>query len=527
MNRLERAIAALSPNWAARRAHARMRVLAFTTAYEAAKPSRLRKWSRDFGSGTTAARWGLKPLRDYARNLERNHDIAGGALNVLVQNIVGGRGIGIEPQPQRADGTVDVDLQRQLQDLWNEWSEWPEVSWTHSWASAQRMLCRSWVRDGEVLFQMLPGKVPGLQHGSRVPLSIELIEADLLDHLYDDPTHGIVQGVERNAWNRPIAYHVFKQHPGDYNLLDPIDRKRVSADLMYHIKLIQRIAQARGISVFASVCARLDDIKDYEDSERIAAKVAASMAAVIKKGTPDEYTAPLNSDGTARAARDLKFTPGMIFDDLLPGEDIATIDSNRPNPNVETYRNGQLRAVAAGVGTSYSSLSKHYDGTYSAQRQELVEQWGAYLVVADEFIAQCVRPVYQQFVNAVVLAGLVKIPRGSTARMLQHATYVPPSMPWIDPLKEAQGWSLMELRGYISAPEIIRRRGGNPADTLNQEANWRQRAKDLGLDFSGAVPAPASAPDKNGPALVPATQTNDNADGTAGADADTTDTGND
>lgn len=507
MNRLERAIASVSPGWAARRAADRMRVLAYTTAYEAARPSRLRKWARDFGSGTTIARGGLKPLRDYARNLERNHDIANGALNTLVQNIIGAHGITVEPQPMR-DGVVDAELQKQLQALWLEWCEWPEVSWTHSWASSQRMLCRSWIRDGEVLFQMLPGSVPGLQHGSRTPFSIELIEADLLDHTFDDIDRGIVQGVERNAWNRPVAYWVFKQHPGDYNLLNPIDRKRVGAEQMYHLKLINRIAQVRGISVFGSVCIRLEDIKDYEDSERIAAKVAASMAAYIKKGQPDEYATPIDPvTGQQRAARDLKFVPGMIFDDLLPGEDIGTIDAKRPNPNVEPYRNGQLRATAAGVGISYSSLSKNYDGSYSAQRQELVEQRGAYEIIGDEFTAQCVRPVYQQFVNACVLAGLVKTPRGMTARDLAHAMFVLPAMPWIDPLKEASAWSLMESRGYMAAPEIIRRRGGNPADVLSQEANWRKRAADLGLDFTASVPLPTRQPFQGDPGTPAPTQT--------------------
>ena len=504
-NRLERAIAAVSPAWALNRARARLHAQAYSTAYEAARPSRLRKWSRDYGSGTTVARGGLKPLRDYARNLERNHDISRGALNTLVQNIVGPAGISIEPQPLSVDGKgVDSDLQQQLQDLWQEWGEWPEVSWTHSWASAQRMLCRSWVRDGEVLFQMLPGKVPGLQHGSRVPLSIELIEADLLDHTFDDVSRGIVQGVERNAWNRAIAYWVFKQHPGDYNLLNPIDRKRVTADLMYHLKLIDRIAQVRGISVFGSVCARLDDIKDYEDSERIAAKVAASMAAFIKKGNPDNYEPQIDPlTGQAKPGRDLKFIPGMVFDDLLPGEDISSIDPKRPNTNLEAFRSGQLRAAASGLGTSYSSLSKNYDGTYSAQRQELVEQWASYAIIGNEFIAQCVRPIWQQFVNACVLGGLVRVPRGMTARQLQHAVFVSPSMPWIDPLKEAQGLSIMELRGYISAPEIIRRRGGNPTDVLTQEANWRQRAKEMGLDFSAAVPTPARLPDQAEPPPPP------------------------
>ena len=68
------------------------------------------------------------------------------------------------------------------------------------------------------------------------------------------------------------------------------------------------------MSVFAAVLGRLEDIKDYEESERIAAKVAASMAAFIKKGSQDMY--PNEMKDGEMLARELKFRPGMIFDDL-------------------------------------------------------------------------------------------------------------------------------------------------------------------------------------------------------------------
>ena len=61
----------------------------------------------------------------------------------------------------------------------------------------------------------------------------------------------------------------------------------------------------------------------------------------------------------------MKFAPGMIFDDLSPGESVETIDSTRPNPGLEAFRQGQLRAVSAGLGTSYSTLARDYNGTYS------------------------------------------------------------------------------------------------------------------------------------------------------------------
>ena len=71
--------------------------------YEAARPDKTRKQRREAGSGDVAvARAGLS-LREQARHLEQNHDLARGALGILVQNTVGHTGIQVESQPKDRD----------------------------------------------------------------------------------------------------------------------------------------------------------------------------------------------------------------------------------------------------------------------------------------------------------------------------------------------------------------------------------------------------------------------------------------
>jgi len=493
---LDRAIAPLFPGWAAARAKARYRFSVLASAYDAARPSRLRKFHRDYGSGDSVTRGSSVPLRTQARHLERNNDIARGALGVLVRNIVGPNGIGVEPQPRRTDGTLHEEFAQSVMDLWRKWCERPEVTKEHDYASAQRLMARTWIRDGELLKQYLLGNVKFYQFSTGVPYAFELIEADQLPIYYDDPARGITQGVEKNAWGQALAYHVLKHHPGDITVsLTNNNLKRVPSNSMAHIKLVDRIRQTRGVSVFASVIARLEDIKDYEDSERIAAKVAASMAAVIKKGTPEDYAgAGGEMGGTSSSAqpRELSFRAGAIFDDLRPGESIDTIDTKRPNSNLEPYRNGQLRAAAGGMSLSFSSLSRNYNGTYSAQRQELVEGWSDYAILSMEFVHQSVRPDYQNFIAMAVMSGQLKIPADLDRSTLDHALYIPPSMPWINPLDEAEAWLTMEQAGYMSGPEIIRKRGANPREVMEQEANWRRKAADQKLDLTSDPAAPGA-----------------------------------
>lgn len=490
MNPIDRAILYIAPVWAAKRLRGR----AMAAAFEAATPTRLRTRSRDYGSGNAATEQGAVPVRVQARALERNHDIARNALNVLVQNVVGAAGIGVEFQPRRLDGDIDEPVAEQLRVLFLDWMRRPEVTFQHDWASAQRIAARSWFRDGEVLAHEQVGPVPYLDHGTRVPFSLELIEADQLPFDHTDLQRGILQGVERNAWGRPVAYHLYKSHPGDAYAYGMPELKRVPADRVRHLKLVDRIGQVRGVSMFASVLTRLDDLKDYEESERIAAKIAASMAAFIIKGDPQSYNdaLALGPDGQPLPERQMRFQPGMVFDNLRPGEQVGTVDTKRPSAQLEPYRNGQLRAAAGGLCVSFSSLSRNYDGTYSAQRQELVEQYGAYGVLSMEFVQQLVRPVVERFISTAYASGRLTLNADSNPAALTDAMFVTPAMPWIDPKKEADAMEVMERNVWMSGPEIIRRRGANPRDVLDQSSRWRDQRREWGLEQQAQPPQPAA-----------------------------------
>ncbi len=473
-----------APGWAASRARSRLRALAYSQAYEAAEQTHLRRKAREYGSGNNIVAMTGAQLRLQARHLDRNHDIISGGLSTLVQNLVGSTGINVVPTPRDAEGNIIESVVDQIMPLYAAWSKRPEVTGMFDWPGAQRLLARTWVRDGEALVQELRGPVPGLEHGSAVPFSLELLEPDMVPLDMTERSQRIRQGIETNAWGRPVAYHVYLENPGDPDVFMP-GTKRVRADLIRHLRTVDRIGQLRGISLLASTFTRIEDLKDYEESERIAAKVAASMAAAIIKGDPSSYDPELAPKGE----RKMRFQPGMIFDNLAPGESVQSIDAKRPNPNLEPYRNGQLRAIAAPMRISFSSLAKNYNGTYSAQRQELVEQYGAYGVLAYEFVAQMMRPVYERFVAIAIASGEVALPPGVTVASAVSADYLPPPMPWIDPLKEANALRTMVRSGFRSASSVIAERGGRMYDTFEQIAHERRWAADLGivLDTDPAV----------------------------------------
>jgi len=425
-----------------------------TRLYEAAQPSNYHKPVKMSFSPDGVMEHARGKLRDWARWLDENHDLAIGILDVLVNNIVG-TGIGIEPMAQRANGQLHEEFNSAARDLLKEWSKKPETTGELSINEADRLACRSLFRDGEIFVQQLQGPT-GFAYPTATPYAIELIESDMVP--FD--LSGTIHGVEKNAWGQPLRYYFYLEHPGNVGVSSmnfSLDTRSAPADRIIHLKFIRRIKQTRGVSIFHGIILRLDDIKDYEESERIAARVNAAFTGFIKKSA--ESTVEYD---TETGERQLEMNPGMIFDQLLPGEEIGTIGTNRPNPELEGFRGGQLRAVAAGSGTGYSSISKNYDGSYSSQRQELVETHPGYTRLRDNFIAVYKRPIYERLIQTAVLAGTLKVPMDLDRATLTAADYRGPGMPWIEPKKEVEADAIAVVNGFESRHGIIRKRGGDP-----------------------------------------------------------------
>jgi capsid protein len=149
-------------------------------------------------------------------------------------------------------------------------------------------------------------------------------------------------------------------------------------------------------------------------------------------------------------------------------------------------------------GCCQASRSRH---PTQPQRQELVEQWVNYACLTDEFVGQFVRPVYEAFVNAAMVSGAIPVPTDVVPDSANDAMFVGTQMPWVDPMREASAWLELVEAGFASEVEVMRARGVNPDDTLEQIATFREKAKAKGLilksDFAnaqqGGAPGAAAA----------------------------------
>ncbi len=501
---IERMIARVSPRWAFRR-HNFNCALHAQRKYEAAEESRLRQIRKSRGSADATLLRSSEILRYRARDLDENYDIASGILDVLESKIVGSE-ILAHPMVMMEGGLeLAVDLNRFLAELYREWAVRPETTRQHSLGKSQRLAARSWMRDGECFIHHLDGDVPELVHSTAVPYTIELLEADMCPmSLTSRTVDGMLlrYGILTDQWGKPEEYLLRLQHPGDslFGLFTAgmslgvgvslRDVKRVPARNISHVKHVKRMHQTRGVSALATVFNRLGDLKDYEESEQTAARIGSYVALAITKSPDAQPEAPGSS-----SPREMDWMPGMIFDGLVEGEKVESIKNERPSNQILPFRQQALMAVSSGSRAGYSSISKDFNGTYSAQRQELVESELHYAVMTEELVSMKIRPTYRRFVNMAFVSQLIprELLQGIDVSTLFKAAFRGPSVAYIDPVKEINHELIGVQAGFFSKQSVQLKRGSNPSDVDAEIEQERARETEKGI-VSSSNPANKSAP---------------------------------
>ena len=172
-------------------------------------------------------------------------------------------------------------------------------------------------------------------------------------------------------------------------------------------------------------------------------------------------------------------SPALAFGDVAAQADgLASVVA--PPSSVDTFFSSALgQAILTAIGGVASAGFLAFTGT-------------EFYKTRTNFVTRRIA----EFIAAAVASGQLRVPAGTQPGTLASASYMPPAMPWIDPRKEAEAWGILEDRAYASGPEIIRKRGGNPLDVLEQQGRWLREKAAEGVPpppTSGQAAAPADA----------------------------------
>lgn len=463
LSALDRLALRVAPQWAVRRLRARLAVEMLTRYYDAAGRSRRTEgWRRASGDGNAAVRRGLD-LRDTARDLMRNNPWSRAAVATIVDRVIGW---GIAPSvPPGMFGEV-----------WKAWAETTTCDADHRFTlhGLARQALWSTIVDGECLVRV---RTREPKDGLPIPIQLQLLEADYLDEMKEEriPQTGgwITQGVEFSPIGKPVAYWLFREHPGSSS---PTirgtavgDSQRVDASEVLHLAMLDRPGQVRGVSWFAPIMLRLKDLDDYEDAALMKQKVAACLSVIVTDST---------GAGSPFGTADDTVTPGV--DGLQPGL-IARLSAGDTAEVVQPpsvsehgpYTKTVLQGIATGMGIAYEDLTGDYGSLpYSAARmsrirsQARVEAWRWDLVIPQFY--QAVWELAVKFAPSGPGAAKAVPPKGYVPR------WTPPPLPMLDPTVEGQAYVRNIRSGLQSFSEVHRELGNEPKDVIREmREDWR------------------------------------------------------
>ena len=437
-----------------------------------------RKWNPSRKSEDAHLASEQKLIIARARDLVRNSPNLDGALGRIVNNV---NFIGIKPQFEFRipDGSLDKARNSANEDRWKRWAEHRDVRYYE----LQDLVIRHMWMDGRILVHFFVD--PDLAEAGLPPLGIELLECDHLD----EQVHGVLatgniarRGIEYNKRGKVAAYHLFTEHPGDYLGFRTGKSRRIPAENIEHIFLRKRASQHDGFPWLTSVIMTMRDFDDYQNSERLAARLAALFGIFVES----QYA--LDGDGhfiggVANEDGDKEFPEYVSLDDpaqiitVPPGTKIQVAEYTRPSASYEPFTKTTLKAGSMGTQQSYEAFSNDYtDASYSSSRSaSLEERRGYQKQQLFEIVRFCV-PTMERFNRLQAVFG-------HEAWDIEAApvSWQAPGFAWVDPLKDAKAAREELSMGITTRRKLCADRGLDFEETVEQLARETDMLRKHGL----------------------------------------------
>ncbi len=437
---IDRAIAAVAPVHACKRAIARKRLSALNSGYGNYGANRTKKsligWMYHGGSAKEDIEDNIDTLRQRSRDAYMGVPIATASLKTLRTNGVAG---GLIPAPQ-----IDADflkltdeqvqeLQAQIVREFGLWADTPtcDADRIDNFYSLQQLAYLSYLMNGDAIV-LLPMKQ---QKGQPYSLRVRLLEADrvcspdLYDRLVPCEVQGykvqsIVQGVETDADGMVIAYWISNRHPlSNDAAAQPggIQWERVEAyggktgrRNVLHIMTRERAGQRRGVPLLAPVLEALKQLGRYTEAEIEAALVSALFTVFIKSDLPSDEkplgeVIPQEQLIDEADQRSIEMGNGAVVG-LAPGESVQFADPKHPTTGYDAFTDALVKQIGAALEIPPEVLYKQFIASYSAARGALNEFWRSCGMMRDWFIEDFCQPVYEEWFTEAVARGRIHAP---------------------------------------------------------------------------------------------------------------------
>lgn len=428
-------------------------------------------WNPGGQSNNAAIRMGLRKMRNRSRELFYNNEYAKHFYRLLKANVIGPKGIRLQAKSKDLNGKLDRGANAQIETAWKKWGKRGlcDVTGRLSWRDVQRLALETCARDGEVLIRKVKG-FPNV-----FGFAVQLIEADHLDENYNTSLPGgrtIRMGIEYDEWDRPVAYHLLRQHPGDtiYGHKGGNAREPIPAEEILHLVLPEFVRQDRGFPWLHAAMSRLKKMDSYEESELVAALIGSSKMGFFE-WDPDMEDEEF--DGEEDESGDLigEAEPGT-FEKLPAGYKFKAWDPQHPAGNFDPFMSRLMRAVSSGAGVSYPTLGNDYsDVNFSSIRQATQEDRDNYKALQEWFTEWVCEDIFEAWLKMAMNTRQVNLPFAKLEKFMA-VEWKPRRWGYVNPLQDATAKQRLIDMGTATKSDVLAEQGKDYEEyleTLKQE----------------------------------------------------------
>lgn len=492
---IENAISAVSPKWGMRREACRFQTARIRAAfdddgnslrraifgnmknggYEAGRSDRIHgriigsPHENDIPSRQIAA------LRYRSWNLYRNCPQARKIVRTLDAKVIG-RGLSPQPQSTNKDETAFVEFRKRAREVFAEFCKESDFrgkpgAGGQDFAGQCRTALHSCELSGGALYRF--HRIDRKEQRDRelfVPLQLQLIHIDRLDETKSEKN--VFRGIKVDDLGRVVGCWV-KQ--GGVNASE--ESIFIGIGELRHFYVQDDIDQFLGSPWFGAALLTMDDRRNYENSEIIAAEAAACVVGTYRlspgQGGFGLQTSDTNSDLTDVDGNPVTRLQPMMMLNLGSAGEFEIKGSDRPNSSASEFLSHLMRGEAASVpGVKSSTLTMDYrNSSFSSERSADNDIWPELETVQDWLALGFCQPIYEECIKAAVLSGLFdKVPGFSAAdfevrkREYLKTTWQGPVCRSINPKDDA-----------LAARERIKNGSSSPQrEAAKLAADWRE-----------------------------------------------------
>ncbi len=361
--------------------------------------------------------------------------------------------------------------------------------------------------------------------------SFQIVDPDRLSNpFWRFDSNTMRGGVEIDRFGAPVGYYIEKAHIGNwFDAKDAMTWERIPRETPWGRSIVvhdfdhERAAQHRGgAGILTSVVQRLKMLIKYDGTELDAAIINAIFGAYV--------TSPYDKDMVESALGEKDDSPLGMYQELrsdfhkerpvkigdvrmpllAPGEEIATVRSERPSSNFAAFESAVLRNVAAGCGMSAQQISQNWsEVNYSSYRAAMLEAWKTFHRRRQYFAVGFAQQIFTNWLEEAFDSDNLPLPADAPEFIEYRSLYartkwLGPGKGYVDELAEKQG-AILGMDAGLSTLE-------EEAGTLTGR-DWReildQREIEIDEFKRRGIPMPkwTGVPQQGPPGTAPEQQT--------------------